>query len=88
MEFNFDQRLKSENIELNQSAVLRRPGPWDYGVVFSEQSVHTGQEFLVRIDTHNKRAQYSYSFVSVGCLSFWANLAIYTLSLQTGILSF
>ena len=91
MEFNFDQRLKSENIELshsNQSAVLRRSGPLDRGVVFSEQPVHAGQEFVVRIDTHNKRAQFLYYFVSAGMFFILSRPSLYTSSLRTGILSF
>ena len=68
MEFNLDQRLNSENIELsrgNQTVVLRRTGHWDLGVVFSEQPVHAGQEFVVRVDTHNKDIRSVFNFVSV-----------------------
>ena len=68
MEFGFDKKLKSENIELsrgNQSAVLRRPGTADTGVVFSEQPVHAGQQFVIRIDTHNKSTGSYFRFVSL-----------------------
>ena len=91
MEFNFDQRSKSEKVELsrrNQTAVLRRPGRDDLGVVFSEQPVHVGQDFVVRIDNRNKEYGSFYIFVSGWMLVILSRPSLYTSSLQTGILSF
>ena len=86
MEFNFDQGLKSRKIELsrrNQSAVLRRRGRWDAGAVFSEQPVHAGQEFVVRVDKGYKDAQSYTIFVSVWMIDILNRASLYTSSLQT-----
>ena len=91
MEFNFDQRLKSEKVELSrrkQSAVLRHPEPLDYGVVTSEQPVHAGRDFVVRIDTQNKEDGSFYAFVSGWMFVILSKPSLYTSSLETGFLSF